>query len=349
MRVLEIGIGAVGVGLASAVANTTGSLDLVARPETAAALQTRGLHRSGILGEVHIPPERFNVYTNVWELPFRAYDVVLVTTKAYDAHGVAALLSDRPCLLSPGTPIVLFCNGIGAAEMFAARFAPEQIYCARVVTGFELLDRTSVRVTAHAAPIAIGNPFTGESQTVATLCSTLTKGGIPSEPCSEIVPELWAKMIFNCAVNALGALTGLPIGELAAQADLRHRMEQIIDEVFRVMHLAGYHTHWGTASDYLRLLYGRLIPATASHRTSMYHDLRAGKRTEIDFLNGAIANMGRRLGIRTPVNSAVTKAVKNLEASPRQVRESLPPCDTGSRPLPGFIQRFFLPPSSRLL
>lgn len=315
MRVLQIGIGAVGVGLASAVANATGSLDLVARPETAAALQTRGLHRTGMLGEVHIPPDRFNLYTNVCELPHRTYDIVMVTTKAYDAHQVAALLSDRPFLLSPSTPIVLFCNGIGAAEMFATRFAPEQIYCARAVTGFELLDRTSVRVTVHAAPIAIGNPFTGESQTVAPLCSMLTKGGIPSEPCSEIVRELWAKMIFNCAVNAPGALTGLPIGGLAADPALRRLMDRIIDEVFRVMRLAGYRTHWETASDYLRVFYERLIPATATHRTSMFQDLHSGKRTEIDFLNGAIATMGSSLGIHTPANSAVTKAIKRAEAS----------------------------------
>ncbi|MGB9611118.1 MAG: ketopantoate reductase family protein, partial [Bryobacteraceae bacterium] len=74
---------------------------------------------------------------------------------------------------------------------------------------------------------------------------------------------------------------------------------------------------WATAQEYLPVLYDRLIPATAPHRTSMSHDLHAGKRTEIDFLNGAVVRLGLRHGVAVPINALITRLIKRIEASDR--------------------------------
>lgn len=314
MRILEIGVGAVGKGLAIALAAGGATVDLIARPETASAIRTRGLYRTGVLGDLHIQPEHLGVYTDVRELPDRSYDFVLISTKAYDVNRVASELAGNSFLISPDTRIVLFCNGIGCAETLAARFAPEQIYCARVITGFQCADPATVEVTVHAGPIAIGNPFTREASRTALLCERLTAGGLPARPCPEIQQEIWAKVLFNCAVNAPGALFDRTIGELASEPKTRALMEQVIEEVFAVMSLAGYRTRWASAGEYLPEFYGRLIPATAGHRSSMSQDLRLGRRTEIDFLNGAIARMGRCLGVGTPANTFLTRAIRTLQA-----------------------------------
>jgi 2-dehydropantoate 2-reductase len=315
MRILGIGAGAVGSGLASAIAAAGQPMDVVARPRAVALLRASGLRRVGVLGEIWIPPERLGVYTSLATLPRQAYDFVLVSTKAYDAAEVASELAACPHLVDHRTRIVLFLNGIGGPEIFAARFAQEKIFAARLMTGFELLGPVAVKITVHGGPIAIGNPFTGDAEAVVSLCALLSAGGLPAVPSSRILEEISGKLLFNCACNALGALFNLPIGGLAADPDSRRLMEQIVREAHAVMKPAGYRCRWETPEDYFPVLYERLIPATAAHQTSMSQDLRAGKRTEIDFLNGAVAGLAQRFGVPAPVNRLVTQAIKRLEPS----------------------------------
>ena len=320
MGILVIGAGAVGTGVASAIAAAGQPMDVVTRPRAVAVLRTAGLRRVGLLGDVWVPPERFGAYPSPATLPRQAYDFVLVSTKAYDAANVASELAACPHLVDHRTCIVLFLNGIGGPEIFAARFAREKIFAARLMTGFELLGPAAVKITVHGGPIAIGNPFTGDAEAVASLCALLSAGGLPAFPCPRIREEISAKLLFNCACNALGALFDLPIGGLAADPDLRRMMEQIIRETHAVMTSAGYRSRWETAEDYLRVFHERLISATAAHQTSMSQDLRAGKRTEIDFLNGAVASLGQRFGVPSPANRLVTQAIKRIET--RGLRDS---------------------------
>jgi 2-dehydropantoate 2-reductase len=308
------------MGLASALGAAGVSVDLVARPRTAHALAVSGLRRMGVLGDVWIPPERFNILTSLALSPREAYDFVLIATKAYDADSVARQLSACPWLFAPGTRLVAFFNGIGGAEILAGYFPPERIYAARLMTGFERVksafeeaEPAIVNVTVHAAPVAIGNPFTADADGVEPLCAVLTAGGLPATPCKDILEEMCSKFLFNCACNPLGALFDVPIGGLASDARLRTLMERILYEAFAVMKPAGYRSHWQSADEYFSVLYGRLIPATATHRTSMWQDLRAGRRTEIDFLNGRIASLSDRFGVSAPVNLLVTQAIQSAE------------------------------------
>ncbi len=212
MRILGIGAGAVGCGLASAIAAAGQPLDVVARPRAITALRASGLRRVGILGDVWIPPERLGVYASLATLPRQVYDFVLISTKAYDAADVASELAACPHLVDHRTRIVLFLNGIGGPEIFAERFSREKIYAGRLLTGFELLSPVAVKITVHGGPIAIGNPFTGDAEAVTSLCGLLTAGGLPTIPCSRILEEISGKLLLNCACNALGALFDLPIG-----------------------------------------------------------------------------------------------------------------------------------------
>ena len=90
-------------------------------------------------------------------------------------------------------------------------------------------------------------------------------------------------------------------------------MDRIITEVFDVMLKAGYGTHWKSAADFFPVFYEKLIPPTRGHFSSTLQDLRAGKRTEIDALNGAVINLAKELRIDVPVNTAVFNMVKFKE------------------------------------
>ena len=90
-------------------------------------------------------------------------------------------------------------------------------------------------------------------------------------------------------------------------------MNLIIDEIFMVMEAAGYRTHWDSARTYQTAFYGTLIPSTAEHFSSTLQDLQAGKRTEIDALNGAVVALGKAYGVAVPANELVCQLIKFLE------------------------------------
>jgi 2-dehydropantoate 2-reductase len=120
-------------------------------------------------------------------------------------------------------------------------------------------------------------------------------------------------MLFNCALNGLGAIFGVTYGTLGKNPHSRAIMEAVVTEIFDVIHAAGYTTHWPDAEDYLARFYADEVRLTARHYPSTLQDLRAGKRTEIDALNGAVVRLGITHGVAAPVNAAVYHMIKFLE------------------------------------
>ena len=90
-------------------------------------------------------------------------------------------------------------------------------------------------------------------------------------------------------------------------------MKSLLREAFAVAGAQGVELEMDWEG-YFRYLLERQLPPTAGHRSSMLQDLELGKRTEIDYLNGAIVGLGRRKGIKTPVNETIVRIVKALEA-----------------------------------
>lgn len=313
MRTLLIGCGNVGCGVASYLAFAGVELHLLARPETARLLSSHGLRRSGVLGDAYVPPGWFRVYSSLGSVPRVAFDLVLLCTKAYSVEEVVGELAGSTGLIAAHTQIVLFCNGIGLAEIVAERFDQDRVHWACVMTGFEKTDPTSFRVTVHVAPLLIGNPLTGRADGAETLCSLLSQNGLTAQPAEGIELQLWSKLLFNCVVNPLSALLQAPIGRLAGQPSLRPLIEGIVREIFAVMKTMQRRTYWATPEEYLDVLYGQLIPRAAGHFSSMAQDLASGKRTEIDYLNGAIVRLGRECSVLTPANHWVTQAIKLQE------------------------------------
>jgi 2-dehydropantoate 2-reductase len=95
-------------------------------------------------------------------------------------------------------------------------------------------------------------------------------------------------------------------------------MDRIIAEVFVVMVAAGYRTHWQEPGQFLDVFYSRLVPDTAAHESSMLQDITAGRRTEIEALNGAISRYAAELGISTPYNDLITNLIKFKEKPQNQ-------------------------------
>jgi len=314
MRVLIYGAGAVGLGIASCLLKSGCRVCLVGRGPTVAALAKSGLSRTGIFGTFHAEPGAFGAYPALSEMPVKAWDFVLICTKSFDSGAAAQDLAGHPDRIGPEARLVLLQNGWGNAEVLAQRFEPERIYSARVITGFHRHAPNEVEITVHADAVHIGSLFSSNLSGIDALCRAISEGDLPCEPTEHIAKDLWAKMLYNCALNPLGAILKVPYGALAEQATTRELMEQIIREVFGVMAAAGYETHWPDAEGFIEAFYSRLVPDTAQHESSTLQDLTAGRRTEIDALTGAVLSLAERHDLEVPHNRAMYGLIKFAES-----------------------------------
>jgi 2-dehydropantoate 2-reductase len=315
MDVLIYGGGAVGLGIASCLLRPENRVDLIARVETVTALRRAGLIRTGIFGRIQVSPDSFRCYTCLDQVAGGPCDFVLVCTKSFDSAAAARDLAGHGDCFGGRPKIVLFQNGWGNAEAFCAHFDKRRVYNARVITGFRRPWPNEVEITVHADAIHIGSLFSGAPAAIDELCRAIHAGGIPCETTDAIEKDLWAKMLYNCALNPLGAILSVPYGTLAEQPTTRALMDRTVKEVFAVMHAAGYRTHWQTPGEFLDVFYGRLVPDTAQHQSSMLQDLAAGKRTEIDALNGAVIRLAAAYGLDVPYNQAVCNLIRFIESS----------------------------------
>ena len=314
MVVLVYGSGAVGLGLASCLLKAGADVDLIDKEEEVVeSLCEQGLHRTGIFGDFRADSSRFHNRASLQDLSNKEYDYILVCTKSFDSYVAAKDLADHKNLLGHEGKIVLCQNGWGNAEIFTTFFEQERIYNARIITGFQKPDKHSVVITVHADAIRIGSLFDVKSSYTESLCRFISEGGVPCEVTDEIGKYLWSKMLYNCALNPLGALLDVPYGILAEYEYTRYIMDNIVQEVFAVMTSSGYDTHFQTPEAFLNVFYSRLVPDTAQHRSSMLQDIEAGKQTEIDALNGAVIDLAKKHGIDAPYNSVAYNLVKFLE------------------------------------
>lgn len=311
MRVWIFGAGGVGLGLGSALLAAGQRVGFIGREATLAALRARGLRRSGLFGEVAFPPEAFDTEASADAVASPASHV-LVATKSFDTEAAARALAGA-ALVDASTQIVLCQNGWGNAEVFAAHHPEQVIWNARVITGFRRDEPHHVTITAHAEPVHVGSLFGRDAEAIRPLCDAIDAGGIPCASTNDVAADLWAKLLYNGILNALGAIFEMPYGEVAAHAEARETMRRLAEETFAVMAAAGHRTHWPDAEAYLRDFHERLLPPTAKHESSTLQDLRAGKRTEIDALNGAVVRLGEEHGVPVPVHRTLLALVHVIE------------------------------------
>ncbi len=312
MNVLVFGGGAVGLGLSSCLMAAGFDPDIVARGNTTDALTKEGLHRTGLIGEALFKNVR--AFENLSGItPGKTYDYILVCTKSNDSENAAVILSNHPGLIHDRTCVVLCQNGWGNREIFIRHFPEKQVYNARVITGFHRHAPNHVEVTVHVQPVNLGSIHHSPAPELIPLRDAIRQGGLTSEITDSIGKDIWAKMLFNCSLNPLGAIFDVPYGDLKESEHTRKIMEDIVREIFRVLDASGNRSYWESPSDYYAFLLDTLIPGTARHESSTLQDIRMKKKTEIDALTGAVVALADRHGVDVPVNRMLYRMIKFME------------------------------------
>lgn len=310
VRVLVAGAGAVGSVVGGLLAAAGHRVTLLGRAAHLDAIGAEGLVIEGLWGEHRVTD--LALATDAREVG-DGFDAVLLTVKSFDT---AATLSTVRDLVAADGCVISLQNGLGNVEQVAVAVGNARALGARVIFGAVLPSPGVARVTVFADPVALGAAVAGDAaaeKTARTWVDRFAAAGIPSEYTADVQAHLWTKIFYNAALNPLGALLGLPYGALAADADARGIMDEIFDECFAVADARGVVPLVATADAYREVFYGRLVPSTAHHRSSMLQDLERGRPTEIEAINGCIWRYGREAGIPTPVNATMTRLVRFRE------------------------------------
>jgi 2-dehydropantoate 2-reductase len=304
--ILIAGAGALGSVVGGLLAAAGWRVTLLGRRAHLDAVRAHGLAIEGLFGAHRV--RGLACASDPAELR-GPYAAIFLTVKAYDTAAVAAAVAPH---LAPDGHFLSLQNGLGNVEAAERVLGAPRVLGARVIFGAELVAPGRVRVTVYADPVLIGSPdpTEGARQAAAAWAAALAAAGIPAEATDALVAELWAKVLYNSALNPLGALLGVPYGDLALHPDTRAIMDAVIDEAFAVSRAEGVTLPWADAAAYRDAFYGRLVPSTAEHRSSMLQDIERGRPTEIDAINGEIAVRGARRGLPAPVNATLTRLVR---------------------------------------
>ena len=311
MKILVFGAGAVGQAVGCILSAAGHSVDMITRERYLQVLRAEGLAVTGIFGDFRANPGHTGFYASVDDIRDNVYDYCLITTKSYDTE---TAIDELRKLRRQDFIAVSMQNGCGNFEKLIERFGGERSLAARVITGFEIERPGHVVITVSADAIHIGGCVEGEvTETAGRLASALNDAGLPAESTPYIRRDLFAKLLYNSALNPLGAALGVHYGALGDHTDTRTIMSAVIREVFAVIEASGGKTQWATAGEYDSFFYGRQIPATYNHRSSMLQDLERGKPTEIDALTGYVSELGRLHDVPTPVCDTLTGLIRFTE------------------------------------
>ncbi len=312
--ILIAGAGGIGSVTGAMLAAAGHEVALLGRKPHIEAIARDGLRLTGYFGERVVRGFTLASSAEALDGPFER---VLLTVKSYDTEAASAELQH---LLSPGGVVVSMQNGVGNVELLIERLGAARVLGARVIFGAEVVSPGVVRATVFAEPVAIGPaPVLQGVQTAwledraGEMASVLSAAGIPAHSCADIMPYLWTKLFYNAALNPLGALLRFDYGALAADPDLRAIMDGVIDEAFAVAARTGVALAFRSACDYRAHFYGKLLPPTATHRPTMLYDLERRGRTEIAAINGKVAELAERLGMRADANRMLTRLIRARE------------------------------------
>jgi 2-dehydropantoate 2-reductase len=239
------------------------------------------------------------------------FDLIFVAVKSYDTP---TIMKEYASLMRGKNLVISIQNGLGNAEIISSFVGEERTILARVIFGAEILSPGWVEVTVCADKVRLGGfKNRAQYQRVKEIAELLTSVGIESEATSEIDKYIWAKILYNSTLNPLSAILEVTYGELGKSSYARWVIRKICEEIFEVTKAHGIELFWGEPEEYLDVLFNKEIPKTSAHHSSMLQDIKRGKRTEIDALNGAIVELAKKVSVETPVNEALTNLVKFKE------------------------------------
>jgi 2-dehydropantoate 2-reductase len=305
-KVAVMGAGAVGSFYGAMLARAGHAVTLIGRPAHVQAIQRDGL-------QLEMGGQRQAVRLEASSDPaaLAGADLVLCCVKSGDTESAALQMAPQ---LQPGTLLMSLQNGVDNAATLArhvpCRVLPTVVYVAVALGGpgeVRHFGRGDLAIGAMPGGTQSSVP---EWPTLQAVVDFFAGAQVPVRIVPDVAVELWAKLLVNCAYNAISALAQMPYSRLAALDEIRALQQDIVHEVIAVAAASGVTLPLQASLDAV----AKIAQGMPQQLSSTAQDMARRKPSEIDHLNGFIARRGAELGVPTPVNRTLQALVKLVES-----------------------------------
>jgi 2-dehydropantoate 2-reductase len=297
-----VGSGALGSLFAAHLESQISLAMLSNWPQQIDAIRSNGLvcmHHHGS-STIH----RFQITNNPRDL--EPVDLALVLVKSYQTARAGYILEQ---ILAADGLVITLQNGLGNFELLQSALGFGRVVQGVTAQGATMLEPGIVR-HAGTGPTYIAT-MAGKREPIAQYIDLMNRSGLPAEETDDVRALQWGKLAINAGINALTAILRVRNGILASHETARKVMSAAAEETSAVARDLGIAMPYENASQ--RVI--EVAEATADNQSSMLQDILRGAPTEINAINGAVAEFGRKIGIATPINDELWRLVSAIESN----------------------------------
>jgi len=324
VRVAIYGAGAMGTILGAYIAASGKQIDLIT--SNVKHVEAIKQHGAQVLGNANFTV-RVNALTP--DEMTGCYDIIFLMTKQRENHKILTTLKD---FLAEDGVICTLQNGLPEPSVIEAVGSKRCLGCA-VGWGASYIGDGASELTSKKDKMtfALGSMHGHNTWTETVKEYLECAGHVTVEP--NFFGARWAKLVMNSAFSPLSAVTGLTFGQVGAKYPSRRLALALLNEAFdvaekcgvEISHIQGHDivSLYKCKGGFKKFVAMRLVPlAMKNHKkitSGMYFDLKAGKKCDVDFVNGVIQRLGNKFGVDTPLNDAVIEMAHEIERGEREI------------------------------
>ena len=305
MKIAVMGAGAIGGYFGGRLAKAGFDVSFIARGAHLDVIRKNGLKVLSPLGDFTIHP------ATVTDDPAEVgpVDVILFMVKNYDTLRAAEQI--RP-LVGPDTAIIPFQNGVEARAMLSNVLGARHVLGGVAFIPASIQEPGVIKHNAELAKLVFGEFDKQITPRALSFLDALEKAGVTGEIPADISMVLWSKLMFLTSMSAINCITRQPVGLVQSDGETIALYMDAMREVAAVAVAHGVSLGEEAIANNMAL--AKSFPP--NNKTSMFQDLEAGRRLEIDYLSGAVVRLGREKGIETPIHRTAWVAIKPWHNGP---------------------------------
>lgn len=303
MKICFLGAGALGSAIGGTLALNGQEVYLVDQwADHVKQIKAAGLIFQEGEKETKIPIKAVTDPTQLGEM-----DLIIVLVKSFATE--TAIKNAAP-LIGKNTIVMSLQNGLGNEEIIMEQVGAEKVIGGKAYVGGVLVSPGVVIPGVAGKEIYIGEMNGEKSERVQKIAKVLNDGGVLTQLSENITGMIWDKLMINVATGALAGITGLPYGDLYQILEIQQTAFGAIAEGIAVAKGNGIKL---STEEPEKIWKKAAVGLPYGFKTSILQSLEKMQKSEIEFINGAVVRWGKKIGVATPINQALTACVKGIE------------------------------------
>jgi 2-dehydropantoate 2-reductase len=307
LKICVLGAGALGSVIGARLSEAGNEVWLVSRNAAHVdAIRQHGLKVSE-QGHDRIVNLRAVAHADSIDLSSGAVALVIVLVKSFHTR---AVIESALRLIGADTTVLSLQNGIGHEDVLASVVGTHRVLAGKTYVGGVMRAPGHVSAGTHGKETFIGELNGEVGERAGQIADTFTHAGLATEVSPHIMTTIWEKLLVNVATGALSAITRLNYGHLYQVPEVEACAVAAVAEAMAVARAAGIAiTTTDSRAPWVKAAAG--LPF--EFKASMLQSIEAGSVTEVDYINGAVVEQGRKYSVPTPVNQTLVACIKGIE------------------------------------